>query len=444
MMASGLCHSAIHGSCSKANLYSTPLPDSTQASNMKVTGLDVTPFVCADEASTGGFSYVTGTSPTLSSPNLSSFTPYAPLPIGDILLSDDERVATSFPALDTAPLDAEATLYPFPNTYTLIPSNDQIVKSPLTTWADGFMALGPLASPPVDDNLYPSGEGDPAPWITQAFSNLPRLWAPEDFPEYCVRQGWGVEVVEAGVTPSSLFRTETTNGPSVDFDLSFEWEALFPWSVPHSASVSRPLPDVFPIGGFSYPDAEGLLPLPDLVNASEIPPNSYELEAQEFGAVLTHGDGNSSPICTSPSSDSESTGNGSDQSPPSSLNPDSTPSPTSPILTSTQPVVQSPVIVFDEERASPTPPTEAPKTFKFVFDLNWLGEDVCRCEKKTKKKRRHWKSCPDNTNKPRIPCPYCPTAKNKTFKGGSAMTNLQKHVKTFHQGKVVPCARSRS
>lgn len=221
-------------------------------------------------------------------------------------------------------------------------------------------------------------------------------------------------------------------------------------SVLHSASVPQPLPDVFPAGvshidGFSYPNADGLLSLPDLINTLEIPPNSYGLEVQESGAVLTHPEGNALAICTSPSSDSES--NVSDQSLIFSSTLVSTPSPTSPTtptLTSTQPMVQSPVIIVDEEKAGPSPPTEAPKTINFVFDLKRFGEDACRCEKKTKRKNKHWKSCPYNTNKPKIACPYCPTAKNKTFKGGSAKANLQKHIRTYHKGKMVPCARSRS
>lgn len=92
------------------------------------------------------------------------------------------------------------------------------------------MALepGPLTYPPVDDNFYPGGEGDTAPRITQTLSNAPLLWMPEVFPETCVRQGWGVEVVEAGISPSSLSWAGITNGPLVDLDFSFQWEMLFP------------------------------------------------------------------------------------------------------------------------------------------------------------------------------------------------------------------------
>ncbi|KAG9008105.1 hypothetical protein FRB90_009072 [Tulasnella sp. 427] len=88
--------------------------------------------------------------------------------------------------------------------------------------------------------------------------------------------------------------------------------------------------------------------------------------------------------------------------------------------------------------------TEAPQTYRHVFNLKkTYGGRTCNCAKNVIKKSRHWGSCPSNPNRPVIECPYCNGNKMKSFKGGSAMANLQKHVKTFHPGKPVPRPRPR-
>ncbi|KAG8897927.1 hypothetical protein FRC01_011107 [Tulasnella sp. 417] len=324
-------------------------------------------------------------------------------------------------------------------------SLNQCDKFPLMEPVDGQTGQTFLWSHLSGSEFPADGEATPATWITEAFCNAKGAWwsgASSITDSLNHDNGTGfMEDYFAGASPPSTVLTETIDPRSATLALTSEWWDLFSAPMPHGASVFQSTPEGPASGdvcGSSSLGYEGLLCLLDL-----IPPSLGECDAQACDIEL--GQGSIILECYSPRSESDSGAIDQSPTPPDpALSPPATPS-VSPALTSTQPEQppsQAQIIDFKEEDLAPTPSDEPPQTFKFVFDLKTVDQEHrCRCKKKTKKKSRHWKSCPSNPNKPRISCPYCLKGKAKIFRGGSAMGNLQKHVRRYHPGEAVPRAR---
>ncbi|KIO19537.1 hypothetical protein M407DRAFT_11349 [Tulasnella calospora MUT 4182] len=362
-------------------------------------------------------------------------------------LRDGERVAPSLTGLSASPLLTEASSDSFWDVASLqFFSPHSFDESSLTVPANGSSDPHSL-SPPSVSGFLTAGEANTVAWITKALSNADGLWGagvpPTNFAGSDKRTGF-MDNLFAGISPSTSL-AEISNDPPADLNFTSEWWGLFSESAFYDASVTHSIPSVPDSAGgvdsSSDSSAEGLHSLLELLDQVPIIPLLEECETGAYGAEMEHRD--ASPACPLLSSENDS--NASKQS-PILPTPRSTPPPTpSPSLTSASSAPASPSPppqIIDFEKRSPIPSNEAPATFNFVFDLKTFGEeDRCKCGKKIKKKNRHWLSCPSNPNKPRLPCPYCPKSKNKMFRGGSARANLQKHVKRYHPGDVIPRVR---
>ncbi|KIO26033.1 hypothetical protein M407DRAFT_8101 [Tulasnella calospora MUT 4182] len=450
MAVSGFCRPVIHNCClekQRSTVSSPALPAKVIAN----TDNDMFAFASTagrcQEQSADFFDHFATSSPSSFSTDpfhcisgLSSTTQEASL-------RDGERVAPSLTGLSASPLLTEASSDSFWDVASLqFFSPHSFDESSLTVPANGSSDPHSL-SPPSVSGFLTAGEANTVAWITKALSNADGLWwagvPPTNFAGFDKRTGF-MDNLFAGISPSTSL-AEISNDPPADLNFTSEWWGLFSESAFYDASVTHSIPSVPDSAGgvdsSSDSSAEGLHSLLELLDQVPIIPLLEECETGAYGAEMEHRD--ASPACPLLSSENDS--NASKQS-PILPTPRSTPPPTpSPSLASASSAPASPSPppqIIDFEKRSPIPSNEAPATFNFVFDLKTFGEeDRCKCGKKIKKKNRHWLSCPSNPNKPRLPCPYCPKSKNKMFRGGSARANLQKHVKRYHPGDVVPRVR---